>query len=48
VGPGAKDSKTTKDAKTKGGKSNADVIMNLKAVQRSVSQLTKRKAAEEG
>jgi hypothetical protein len=42
--PGAKDSKTSKDksskkTKTK-GTTNADVIKNLKAVQRSVAQLT--------
>jgi hypothetical protein len=44
--PGTKDSKTTKGAKAK-GKANANVIKNLKAVQRSVSQLTKQAAAED-
>ena len=39
--PGAKDSKTSKGTKSK-GKTNADVIKNLKAVQRSVSQLLKQ------
>jgi hypothetical protein len=42
--PGAKDSKTSKGTKSK-GKTNADVIKNLKAVQRSVSQLTKQQTA---
>ena len=42
--PGAKDSKISKGTKPK-GKTNADVIKNLKAVQRSVSQLTKQQTA---
>jgi hypothetical protein len=42
--PGAKDSKTSKGTKPK-GKTNADVIKNLKAVQRSVAQLSKKQAA---
>lgn len=42
--PGAKDSRVTKGAKSK-EKTNADVIKNLKAVQRSVSQLAKQQAA---
>ena len=48
--PGAKDSKLLKGTKTKSkGKSNADVIKTLKAVQRGVSQLTKQKtAADDG
>ncbi len=48
--PGAKDSKLLKGTKTKSkGKSNADVIMTLKAVQRGVLQLTKQKtAADDG
>jgi len=37
--PGAKDSTVAKPKKAK-GKTNADVIKNLKAVQRTVSQLT--------
>ena len=43
---GAKGCKTTKGAKAK-GTTNADVIKNLKAVQRSVSQLTKQAAADD-
>jgi hypothetical protein len=48
--PGAKDSKLSKGAKTKSkGKTNADVIKTLKAVQRGVSQLTKQQtAADDG
>ena len=42
--PGAKDSKTSKETKSKGN-TNADVIKNLKAVQRSVSQLSKQQTA---
>ena len=42
--PGAKDSKTSKGTKSKGN-TNADVIQNLKAVQRSVSQLSKQQTA---
>ena len=42
--PGAKDSKTSKGTKSKGN-TNADVIKNLKAVQRSVSQLSKQQTA---
>jgi hypothetical protein len=42
--PGAKDSKTLKNTKPK-GKTNAEVIKNLKAVQRSVSKLTKKQTA---
>lgn len=42
--PGAKDSKVKKVNKSKGN-TNADVIKNLKAVQRSVSQLTKQQNA---
>ena len=45
---GARDSKTSKGPKSKGN-TNADVIKNLKAVQRSVSQLTKQQtAAQDG
>jgi len=47
--PGARDSKTSKGPKSRGN-TNADVIKNnLKAVQRSVSQLTKQQtAAQDG
>ncbi len=45
---GARDSKTSKGLKSK-GKTNADVIKNLKAVQRRVSHLTKKQtAAQDG
>jgi len=42
--PGARDSKTSKGLKSK-GKTNANVIKNLKAVQCSISQLTKQQTA---
>jgi hypothetical protein len=46
--PGAKDSKISKSKSSK-GKTNADVIKTLKAVQRGVSQLSKQKtAADDG
>jgi hypothetical protein len=46
--PGARDSKTSKGLKSK-GKTNADVNKNLKAVQRSVSQLVKQQtSAQDG
>ena len=46
--PGAKDSKISKSRSNK-GKTNADVIKTLKAVQRGVSQLSKQKtAADDG
>lgn len=40
--PGAKDSRTAKGTKTKTKHSNAEFIKNLKAVKRSVAQLTKK------
>ena len=40
--PGAKDSQTVKGPKTN---SNAEVIKNLKAVKRSIAQLTKKQVA---
>ncbi len=43
--PGAKDSKILKTYKSNKGKTNADVIKTLKAVQRGVLQLTKQKTA---
>jgi hypothetical protein len=47
--PGAKDSKISKTFQSNKGKTNADVIKSLKAVQRGVSQLTKQKtAADDG
>ena len=42
--PGAKDSKTSKGTKSKGN-TNADVIKNLKAIQCSISQLSKQQTA---
>ena len=45
---GAKDSKISKATKYNKGKTNADVIKALKAVQRNVSQLTKQTAADDG
>ena len=46
--PGAKDSKISKSKSNK-GKTNADVIKTLKAVQRSVLQITKQQpAADDG
>jgi hypothetical protein len=46
--PGAKDSKISKSKSNK-GKTSADVIKTLRAVQRSVSQLSKQKtAADDG
>jgi molecular chaperone DnaK (HSP70) len=47
--PGARDSWIIKGTKTKDSKakdSNTEVIKNLKAVKRSVAQLTKQKAAD--
>jgi hypothetical protein len=47
--PGAKDSKISKTSKSNKGKTNADVIKTVKAVQRGVSQLTKQTtAADDG
>ena len=46
--PGAKDSKVVKNKTKDSNKANDDVIKNLKAVKRSISQLSKQvKGAEE-